>query len=177
MCWEDTWEPWSALPEDTRAEVRQLRPDLFPARRSRALPPPAVGSRRSGRLQVAAAGESPADSAPRAGFNIAAIMDRARAVRAQRQRRDAEQAAARREQVAQARGAASSGAQPRELQALLDERQQRAEGKKRMRADVAQRLEGEYNVGIVLNPELAKIRRRVTSGPSYESATSDEDDE
>ena len=128
-------------------------------------------------MQGAAAGGPPPDSAPRGGFNVAAIMDKARAVRARRQRRDAEQAAARSEQVARARGAASSGAQPRELQALLDERQQRAEGKKRMRADVAQRLEGEYNVGIVLNPELAKIRRRVTSGPSYESATSDEDDE
>ena len=177
MCYEDTWEPWSAIPPDLRAEVRQIRPDLFPTRQKRAQPPPAIGSRRSGRLQGAAAGGPPADSEPRGGFNVAAIMDKARAVRARRQRRDAEQAAARSEQVARARGAASSGAQPRELQALLDERQQRAEGKKRMRADVAQRLEGEYNVGIVLNPELAKIRRRVTSGPSYESATSDEDDE
>ena len=93
------------------------------------------------------------------GVHIQSIMDRARAVRARRQRRDAAAAQQRggRKRARDEEGVPRVGA---ELAALLEERKRRDEGRKRTRAQVAQQLAAEYDVGRVVgirvNPELAK---------------------
>ena len=50
-----------------------------------------------------------------------------------------------------------------ELAALLEERRMRDESRKRTRAQVAQQLAAEYDVGIRVNPELAKVQRQGAS--------------
>ena len=47
--------------------------------------------------------------------------------------------------------------------ALLEERRMRDESRKRTRAQVARQLAAEYDVGIRVNPELAKVERQGAS--------------
>ena len=156
-------EPWAGMEESIRADAKALRPDLFPAPAPQA--PPPVGSRRSRRLAAEPATAPAAKEWDVLGFStgvhIQSIMDRARAVRARRQRHDAA--------AAQQRGGrkrARDEEVPRvgaELAALLEERKRRDEGRKRTRAQVAQQLAAEYDVGIRVNPELAKVQRQGAS--------------
>ena len=95
------------------------------------------------------------------GVKVQQIMDRARFVRARRQQRETTRAAAQAREAGGGRG----GAQHvhAELQELVRGRAEREETRKRTRAQVAQQLEAEYDVGIRVNPELAKVQRQGAS--------------